>query len=251
MTKALSTRRNGSLGSPRGMGSLGASEAPASDPWAGAASTATDAISLYNPLSLLSAGASAVSAAVQTIASGGGEASANAFASGNSISMADFKTVGNVCKPMNFPALRYVQEMQRQMNRVAQVKGFGKVGVDGAVGPGTLALLVKIQQASAGEVMGTTSSCIYVAGDADVIGEQVKTYADSIGAPATVAAPPSSPSIVTAAGTTLAAPPGAGPAASIDGAFSGMTSGQKLALVGMVGGIGYLIHKKMKKGKRG
>lgn len=249
--KQLTSRANGSLGSPRGRGSLGASEAPAPDPWANTQSTAKDAWELYNPLSLLTAGASAVTTALQSAASTAAEAAtANSFAAGNSISMSDFKSIGGVCKPMNFPALRYVQEMQRQMNRVAAKKSFGKIGVDGAVGPGTLTLLKKIQAASAGEVMGNTSSCIYVAGDADVIGDQVKAYADSIGAPATTTAPPSVPQVVTATGAVLAAPPGSGAAAGITGAFSGMTGTQKVALAGMVGGIGYLIHKKMKKGKR-
>lgn len=246
----ITSRRHGSLSSPRGRGSLGA-DAPASDPWANTQAAASNIWSEYNPLALITAGAEALTTAVQTAtASAADAAGASTFAQGNSISMADFKTVGNVCRPMNFPALGYVQEMQRQMNRVAEKKGFSKVGVDGAVGPGTLALLAKIQQASAGEVMGNTSACIYVAGDADVIGDQVKAYADSIGAPATVPAPPSAPKVVTATGAVLAAPPGGGIQASVGGAFSGMTSGQKLALAGMAGGIGYLIHKKMKRGKK-
>lgn len=247
---SLTSRRYGSLSSPRGRGSLGASDA--SDPWANTKATVEDAVSLYNPLSLITAAATAVSAAVQgTI--GGADPSTTKFASGNSISMSDFKTVGGICKPTNFPALAYVKTMQQQMNRVAQKKGFSKIGVDGAVGPGTLALLAKIQQASSGEVMGNTSSCIYVAGDADVIGEQVKSYADSIGAPVTVQGPPAVPAIVSAAtGAVLTAPPGTGVGAQVAGAFSGMTGGQKLALAGMTGGIGYLIYKKThkKRGKR-
>lgn len=248
--KALTSKRYGSLSSPRGRGSLGSMGD--GDPWASTKATAEDAWSMYNPLALITAGASAVATAISGATAGAAEAAATqTFASGNSISMADFKTVGGVCKPLNFPALGYVKTMQQQMNRVAQVKGFSKIGVDGAVGPGTLALLVKIQQASAGEVMGNTSSCIYVAGDADVIGEQVKSYADSLGAPAQVSGPPAVPAIVTQAGLPLAAPPGSGVGASVSGAFSGMTGGQKALLAGMTGGIGFLLYKKMKKGKRG
>ncbi len=51
---------------------------------------------------------------------------------GTSTSVSDFVAVGGVCKPRNFPALYAVKELQNQLNRVAQMKGFGKIPADDA-----------------------------------------------------------------------------------------------------------------------
>ena len=169
-----------------------------------------------------------------------------------SISISDFKNVGGVCKPMNFPALNFAKALQQQMNRVAQVKDWSKVSEDGAIGPGTVALFAKIKAAFPTTVMGDTSSCSYLAADADVLAEQVRQVADSLKAPAQVSpAPGAAPSIVTKSGQTVIAPVSGGTGSSvIDSTFGGMTSGQKVVLAGLVGGIGYVLYKKSKKGSR-
>lgn len=237
---ALSTRRYGSLA----QSSLGTDLVPTSV-------TVKTVVADNNPLDVVLTGIAAVQAAIANAMAGGATTqSVTAFKSGGSISMSDFKTVGGVCRPMDFPARDYVREMQKQMNRVAHVKGFKKVAPDGAVGPATLSLLKQIQTIAGGDVMGDTSACIYVAADADVIGDQVKSYANGIGAPATVGSPPAVSTVVTATGQQLTVPPSAGIGAGVNAAFAGMTGTQKVMLAGMAGGIAYLIHKKMKRKRR-
>lgn len=166
---------------------------------------------------------------------------------GSTTSSADFVTVNGVCKPMNFPTLKVVQEFQRQLNRVAQAKGFGKIVVDGSVGPATLALFRRVQAASAGSVMGDPSTCMGVAPDVDVLAAQVRAMADTLGVPATVSGPlaVSVPTIQTKSGKTIVAPD-AGVMASL-AALSGI---EKLALLGVAGGIGYLLMNKRKRGRK-
>lgn len=168
---------------------------------------------------------------------------------GTSTSAADFTNVGGVCKPQNFPALTASRELQNQLNRVAQMKGFSKTSADGAIGPGTLALFKQVQSISAGAVMGDPSSCTGIAPDVDVLGGQVKAVADTLGAPATVSGPIFSnpPSILTKSGKTLV-PPDAG----VLGALAGLSGVEKIAIVGLAGGIGYLLMTgtKKRKGRR-
>lgn len=166
---------------------------------------------------------------------------------GASTSASDFALIGGgICKPRNLPALAAVRELQNQMNRVAQVKGYAKTAADGAVGPGTLALFRLVQSAASGSVMGDPTSCMGVAPDADVLGAQVKAYADSLGAPATVAGPltPSIPTILTKSNKTVVAPD-AGLLASV----ASLSSIEKVALAGVVGGIVYLVATRKKRRK--
>lgn len=205
-----------------------------------------------NPVSVVSAAASGFVNGVASGAAAPGD-NVNATADGSgSISISDFKNVGGVCKPMNFPALNFARALQGQMNRVAQVKGWGKIAADGAIGPGTVALFAKIKAAYPSTVMGDTSSCSFIAADADVLAEQVRQVADSLKAPATVsAAPGAAPSITTKSGAVVLAPTSSGTGVSlIDGAIGGMSTGQKVVLAGLVGGIGYVLYKKSKKGSK-
>ncbi len=168
---------------------------------------------------------------------------------GATTSAADFITVGGICKPRNVPALEAVRELQRQMNRVAQMKGFGKTAVDGAVGPGTLALFRQVQSVASGSVMGDPSSCMTVAPDADVLAAQIRAVADSLGAPTLVSGPVALtvPTIVTASGKVVA-PPVAD--AGILASIASMPPIQKVALAGVAGGIGYLLFTQAKKRRR-
>lgn len=165
---------------------------------------------------------------------------------GTTTSAADFTQVGGVCKPQNFPALNAVREFQRQMNRVAQVKGFPKVGVDGAVGPQTVALFKSVQSLGAGSIMGDASSCMGIAPDVDVLAAQVRDLADTLGAPATVSGAMSilPATIVTKSGKTVVAPD-----AGIAGALATLSGIEKVALLGIAGGIGYLLMNKKKRRK--
>ncbi len=166
---------------------------------------------------------------------------------GTSTSASDFTTVSGVCKPQNFPALTAVRVLQQQLNRVAQVKGLGKISVDGAIGPGTLALFRQVQSASAGSVMGDATTCMGIAPDVDVLGAQVKDLADTLGAPESVSGPIgiTVPTILTKSGKTLVAPDG-GMAASL----ASMSSIEKMALLGVAGAIGYLLWGKQKKRRK-
>lgn len=163
---------------------------------------------------------------------------------GTSTSAADFKMVGTACKPMNFPALAATRELQNQLNRVAQVKGFGKISADGAVGPSTLALFRQVQAVAAGSVMGDPGSCMGIAPDVDVLGAQVRAVADTLGAPATVSGALSlvPPTIVTKSNKVVAAPdPG------IMGSLSSLSQIEKLALLAVAGGLGYMAFTRQKK----
>lgn len=166
---------------------------------------------------------------------------------GSTTSSADFVTVGSVCKPQNFPALKVVQEFQRQLNRVAQAKGFGKIAADGSVGPATLALFRRVQAASAGTVMGDPSSCMGVAPDVDIIAAQVRSMADTLGMPATVSGPVAItvPTIRTKSGKEIVAPD-----AGIMASLATLSGIEKVALLGVAGGIGYLLLQKRKRGRK-
>lgn len=169
----------------------------------------------------------------------------NQTATGTSTSAADFTVVNGVCKPQNFPALAAARNFQGQLNRVAQAKGFGKISTDGAIGPGTLALFRKVQAAApAGQIMGDPSTCMGVAPDVDVLGQQIQVFADALGTPATVSGPAvqlSPPSIVTKSGQTVIAPD-----AGLTGDLAKLSSVEKLALLGLAGGIGYMALRKRK-----
>jgi len=169
---------------------------------------------------------------------------------GTSITSSDFTSAGGICKAANLTALNYVKELQRQLNRVAQVKGFSKVGVDGEVGPGTLALFQKVQTAAgtgAGQILGTPSSCMGVAPDADVLSAQVQAFANSIGAPATASAAFTghAPTIVRPNGQEVAA-------AGLFDTFDRLPALEKFAVLGVFGGIGYMLlaGKRKRKGAK-
>ncbi|HMG58030.1 MAG TPA: hypothetical protein VK601_31230 [Kofleriaceae bacterium] len=168
---------------------------------------------------------------------------------GTSTSASDFTNIGGVCKPQNFPALAASRELQNQLNRVAQMKGFSKISSDGAIGPGTLTLFRQVQAIAAGSVMGDASACTGIAPDVDVLSVQVKAVADSLGAPATVSGPLFSnpPSILTKSGKTVV-PPDAG----VLGMLGQLSGVEKIAIVGLAGGIGYLLMTgaKKRRGKR-
>jgi len=167
---------------------------------------------------------------------------------GFSTSASDFQAVAGVCKPMNFPALNAVRAFQGQLNRVAQVKGFGKIAADGAVGPGTLALFRQVQAAApAGSIMGDASNCMSVAPDVDVLAAQIGAFADSLGAPAVVSAAASlkPPTILTKSGASVVAPD-----SGLTGELAKLSGIEKMALLGVGGAILYLTLGKKKRRRK-
>jgi hypothetical protein len=172
----------------------------------------------------------------------------NQTTTGTSTSIADFVNVNGVCKPRNFPALAASRAFQGQLNRVAQAKGYSKISTDGAVGPATMALFKKVQAAApAGQIMGDASTCLNIAADVDVLGQQIQVFADTLGAPGVVSGPALSiapPTIVTKSGKTVLAPD-----AGLLGSLAGMSDVGKLALLGVAGGLGYVLIKKRRQGR--
>lgn len=171
----------------------------------------------------------------------------NQTAGGGSTSAADFVSVAGACKPRNFPTLAQVQFFQRQLNRLAdKLAGMHKVTVDGAIGPDTLAMFRIAQSAAGGSIMGDASSCMNVAADVDVLGQQIRDFADSRGAAPQVSDPVSlkPTTIVTKSGQTVV-PPNPGAA----GALASLSPVEKMALLGVGGGIVYLLATKRKRRK--
>jgi len=168
----------------------------------------------------------------------------NQTTTGTSTSISDFVMINGVCKARNFPALAAVRAFQGQLNRVADAKGYSKVATDGAVGPATMTLFRKVQAAApSGQIMGDASACVTISADVDVLGQQIQSFADALGAPTTVSGPLSltPPSITTKSGANVIAPD-----AGLTGDLAKLSSVEKLALLGLAGGIGYMALRKRK-----
>jgi hypothetical protein len=145
-----------------------------------------------------------------------------------------------ICKPMNKATLDVTVVFQRQLNRVAQVKGFPKIAADGDIGTLTLALFRKVQGVSGGTVMGDGSSCAGIGPDLGTITRQIEALGDKLGAPTTVGAPSPArtPSFLNAQGVEVKVP-GAGGAGSLVDVVKNMPLSMKLAFAGITVGIGY------------
>lgn len=158
---------------------------------------------------------------------------------------ADFNSTRypGICKPMNQRALNFITELQRQLNRLAHVKGVAKIGVDGDVGPKTINLLTALGLATMG------ASCMATAVGAPIITPIIKQKADAAGAPTTVAGPPplTPPTYITPTGQLR---PDASSAGSVMDAFNAMSTGQKVVAAGLLAGIGFLGFKELSKKKR-
>lgn len=166
-----------------------------------------------------------------------------------------FKNVSGVCKPMDFAALAKFKELQSQCNRVAQVKGYSKVKVDGDIGRGTVELVERILGI---RIYATGKDCGFVAANVENLTSSIKHVADTWKAPTTVSPPISSTgggSITTPVGQ-IAPPPDAGTPADPYGAsaipgFGQMSTGMKIAAGAGLVGIAVLAGRELKKGKGG
>lgn len=162
-----------------------------------------------------------------------------------------------ICKPSNVSSLATFKKLQSQLNRVASMKGVPTIAVDGDIGPGSLRLFASMQSTlvaflnvgdvtSAIKIAGvSSSSCSSLALVADVVGDAAQKYADSLGAPTTVASP------TPAKASTLVLPNGiekpAPAGADMMAAWTNASTEMKIAFVAVMGGIGYYLYKGSKK----
>lgn len=167
-----------------------------------------------------------------------------------------------VCKPSNVSTLATFKRMQTQMNRVAAVKGFKTIAIDGDVGPGTLGLFKMVQAfivqhaldngdfAAASKISSApSSSCTAVAMIADVIANEADSLASELNAPANPPAPqPTKPPVlVSSTGIETKVPAGA----SLLTAWESAPAATKYLALAVLGGIGYFTLVKKPRRKSG
>lgn len=145
-----------------------------------------------------------------------------------------------VCKPSNFYTLGLFRQFQEQLNRVAQIKGFGKVTVDGDIGAGTVSL------AAAAGVVPAGTSCKTVAYGVILFTAAVRAQADAGRAPASV------PGKTAPVATVLVLPDGSTGAvvAPTSGFLGQLSTPLKLSLIVLALGGGYLVATSKKKRRR-
>lgn len=157
-----------------------------------------------------------------------------------------FVNKSGICKPRDFATLYIFQEMQHQLDRVAQGKSLPKIAPDGDIGPATVSLVMKTGPYNA--MMAQAATCDSVAAHADSILTEAKAKADALGVPDKVTTPVivKAPAIISATGGSVIAPPGPG----IGAGASVMDSFKSLGTLGIVAlgvgvvGIGYILTKK-------
>lgn len=173
------------------------------------------------------------------------------------VATSDFVSTGGVCKPKNKPALEAARKLQAQLNRIAKVRLLTPVSVDGEIGAVTLFLFRAVQgfagQAGGDLSIADASNCLFIAGDSDVLSEAARQYADQIGAPAVAPSPPLAKPLtvihpVTGAPVVVHQANVAGQQAALSDTLKGMSGTQQVILVGLMGGIGFMLYKKYGKG---
>lgn len=156
--------------------------------------------------------------------------------------------IPGVVKPMDAATLDLFKELQRQLNRVAQAKGYPKIDVDGRIGPGT----VKLYQRAFNQTNLTPDTVALVASS---VVQSAKALADQAKVPATVPGPvvPLSPPSTANPDGTVADPPGIGLLGLVPGLAAAIPGGNLgfLAAIGLVGGgVWWWTSKKGKGGAR-
>jgi hypothetical protein len=177
---------------------------------------------------------------------------ANGSTNSNSTTAADFTIKNGVAKPNSLPSLRAVKEFQVELNRVGRVKGLGTIGIDGEIGPATIALTNKVSSACGGTGTNSIPDLITHLPSSTT---SVRECANKFGAP-----PPSAKDMgdLARAGTILVTsttgkqvlfkPPGAGGAGLID-IVKNMSGTAKIAVGGVVLIGGILAFKKLRRGR--
>ena len=88
------------------------------------------------------------------------------------------------CYATNKPTFDQFAFLQQQINRVSKMRGFPLIAIDGNIGPGTVAALMRI-----GGLTASAATCSMVAVQADLYGANTRFMADAIQAPAYVVPP--------------------------------------------------------------
>lgn len=157
------------------------------------------------------------------------------------VAASDFVNRNGVCKPTNFATLAKFKALQSQLNRIAEVKGLKKIGVDGDIGAGTLGLL-------AASGISSATDCSAVAVVSEALTAQVKVVADAAGAPAKVSspAPVQTPSIVSPTTGVLTPQPAT---ASVMDTFNRLGPTEMILAAAAIGGVAYFAFGKKKRRK--
>jgi hypothetical protein len=156
---------------------------------------------------------------------------------------ADFNSTKypGICKPSNYATLEKFKELQRQANRYAAAKGLpDRVTVDGDIGPAVIALVAKATAHS-------PLPCTELALQAESRTADMKAFADAKGVPAKVAGPAALKlsTIVDQSGKEEVVPPD-----FIMQMFGRqLSTTEKVALVGVGGGIAYMLLTKKRRRK--
>ena len=171
--------------------------------------------------------------------------------------LSPFTTISGVCYATSSDVLSTFKNLQRQMNRVADKMGTAKIGVDGQIGPQTIALLSAIKSSpltSGGTAAAwqnfianqDTSSCSAIAAQAITLAQMIGAMADSLGVPSSVTSPAPASTPVIANGSGQLVPQG--PAASLGDTWNNLSSATKLVAGAVAVGAIVLATKKSKKG---
>lgn len=161
-----------------------------------------------------------------------------------------------VCKPSTSSALVMFRELQKQLGRVASVKGLKPIAIDGDIGPGTVGLFKAVQNAAQADansgsvtaqelVTYNNTSCTIIATSADDSSVTLKNYADFLNAPSSPPTPPPAkpPTLVLNTGQEVPAPM----SADIMQAWTGLGGTGQLVALAALGGIGWYMLKGSKK----
>jgi len=159
------------------------------------------------------------------------------------ITNADFNSTRfpGKCYATNTATLEKFKELQRQLNRVAKLRGYSLLSIDGYIGPDTIALFTK--------VYASQQSCSQIALFTEAYIPQIKAMADQGGAPKVVTAPKPAtpPAYIPPTSTSLVPQPAS---ASVMDAFAGF--GLSSTQLMIVAGLGaFIVYKKfIKKARR-
>ncbi len=148
-----------------------------------------------------------------------------------------FVNVGGVCRATDSATLDQFKNLQRQLNRVADVKGYTKIGPDGVIGNLTLTLL--------NQVLNQGLGCSDVANQIDALTTAATTMADSLGASSSVSspAPAKRPAIVNMSTGKVTPQP---VTTSLSDTFKNLSTFQKI-VGGIVLGVGGIFAAKYAK----
>lgn len=162
-----------------------------------------------------------------------------------------WKNVNGICYGQTTDFLGTIKSLQRQLNRVADAKGIALIGVDGSVGPATLALMSQVggMGAYAQVATGTPSSCSTVCSGIYAYIAATQSFADGLGASSSVSspAPATTPSWFDPAKQAVVPQP---VTASVGDLFANLSSTTQMAVMGGAGLLAWWAYNDSKKSRR-